>query len=266
MASLSVNLFRHPSGKAFCPQECLRLVKQFFPNAEIDERDQLAIQLERAHELVGDEEPAAKRVLDALRLDYETGGPAYMFRVRRPDGSDLLGVVKRQLAMVRSDTAMAPAVRDQVRAFLTALLPGDVGPDIIKERLEPLEKESPITPFAHPLSPMPKVAGRMSTGVDIASDIYKNVQAIRGPSPKARRQAEMELIEIGAPAIPGLLELLRDKSWVSRLYAVRVIARIGRPLSEERTALEQLLQTETDEYVRCNATWALSEITARGGS
>ena len=60
-----------------------------------------------------------------------------------------------------------------------------------------------------------------------------------------------------------MVKLLLDDSWIARLFASRVLARIGRPFSNERVALENLLMTEQDDWVRRNAEWAVREIQAK---
>ncbi len=95
------------------------------------------------------------------------------------------------------------------------------------------------------------------------SEIQKHIDAIRGEDWNARNEAEAELIRIGELAIPYVVKLLFDDSWIERLFASRVLARTGRPFSKECVALENLIMTEQDDWVRRNAEWAVREIKAK---
>jgi hypothetical protein len=53
--------------------------------------------------------------------------------------------------------------------------------------------------------------------------------ALRGSSPTERREAIMFLSRIGAPAVPGLIKMLREQSTSARLAAARALATIAHP-------------------------------------
>ena len=94
-----------------------------------------------------------------------------------------------------------------------------------------------------------------------ASDqINRYVDAIKGNDWDARNHAELELISLGSAAVPRMVDLLRDESWIARMVASRVIAQIGADASAARNSIEEMLETEEDHWVRRNAEWALREI------
>lgn len=71
-----------------------------------------------------------------------------------------------------------------------------------------------------------------------------------------------QLIQIGAPAMPQLIETLKDKRPAARWWAVAAVARIT--ADEGYPALLKVLATDTDSFVRSTAVYYLRHYRKKG--
>jgi HEAT repeat protein len=95
--------------------------------------------------------------------------------------------------------------------------------------------------------------------IDIGSRSTQGVleKAIKDANPKIRRQAIMSLEQIGAAAVPLLLEAMKDPDFSVRACAATALGRIG-PGAKE--AIGVLTEALTDRNVRGYAKIALERI------
>jgi hypothetical protein len=87
------------------------------------------------------------------------------------------------------------------------------------------------------------------------------VALAKGKDPAVRIEAAKALGEMGAGAIPALIELLKDKDWQIRIAATGALGKIG---PEAKTAIPDITALLRDEEacVRIEAAWALAKMGA----
>lgn len=147
MPFLELDLYEHPSGEAFKPEEVIQKLRAAFPEATVLPGDQLALRAQRAEAKAHLLSPqSASVIVETLWRNARQLGPAYAFEIPTTAGCRVRGNARRYNVTFLSEGPLSPALHERILAFLKSLGAGWIRASTNDERQSELLldlKESP---------------------------------------------------------------------------------------------------------------------------
>jgi hypothetical protein len=116
MGFLRLTVYDHPSDAVFDPDAVLQKVQQEFPETVVLPGEQLTLAAEQAQA-----QEAAGHVVETLRRNARSYGPARAFRVPVPEGASVQGRVRRYDVAFLFDEPLPEALRHRLLHLLRSL-------------------------------------------------------------------------------------------------------------------------------------------------